>query len=136
MLNEGTGQVSHIYVFSDHQVFARKIVRIFGDITPSDAEAEGQTLSELCRPGFSMYVVEVLKHGWLPRHPSLYYIDMEYCLETLDNRISGVGLKRRQAKHCSTVTLTNGEWLRLELLSLLSMRRRTRIRCLSLTGSR
>jgi len=91
MLNEVNGQVlsSHSVVFSDHQVFARKIVRIFGDITPEDAEREGRTLSELCRPGRSNTVVEVIKHGWLPRHPSLYYIDMEYCPETLESRIHG-----------------------------------------------
>lgn len=46
-------------------------------------------LFDLCRPGRSLTVVEVLKHGWLPRHPSLYYIDMEYCLETLQSRIHG-----------------------------------------------
>ena len=28
-----------------------------------------------------------MKHGWLPLHPSLYYIDMEYCVETLESRI-------------------------------------------------
>ena len=44
-------------------------------------------LSKLCRPSHSRTVVEVIKHGWLPRHPSLYYIDMEYCPETLEGRI-------------------------------------------------
>lgn len=64
-------------------------MRIFGDITHEDAENEGQMLSELCRPGRSRTVVEVRKHGWLPRNPSLYYIDMEYCPETLESRIHG-----------------------------------------------
>jgi serine/threonine protein kinase len=50
-------------------------------------------LSDLCRPGGSNTVVEVTKHGWLPRHPSLYYMDMEYCLETLESRIHGAGQK-------------------------------------------
>ena len=76
-----------IHKSPNNQVFARKIVRIFGDITHEDAESEGRTLSEVCRPGRSLTVVEVIKHGWLPRHPSLYYIDMEYCPETLENRI-------------------------------------------------
>src|SRR6266496_79659 len=46
-------------------------------------------LSELCSPGRSRMVVEVTRYGWLPRHPSLYYIDMEYCPETLESRIHG-----------------------------------------------
>ena len=73
----------------NHQVFARKIVRIFGDVTHEDAESEGRMLSELCRPGRSLTVVEVIKHGWLPRRLLLYYIDMEYCPETLEYRIYG-----------------------------------------------
>ena len=46
-------------------------------------------LSEVCSPGRSHTVVEVMKHGWLPRRPSLYYIDMAYCPETLENGIHG-----------------------------------------------
>jgi len=46
-------------------------------------------LSEVCSVGRSATVVEVMKHGWLPRHPSLYYIDVEYCPETLESRIHG-----------------------------------------------
>lgn len=69
MLNERTEQVTTecwFVCFSDDQVFARKIVRIFGDVTHEDAESEGQMLSELCQPGRSKAVVEVIKHGWLP----------------------------------------------------------------------
>ena len=32
-------------------------------------------------------VVAVLKHGWLPRHPSYYFIDMEYCELSLEEYI-------------------------------------------------
>ena len=64
-------------------------MRLFGDITAEDAEKDGQMLSELCRPGRSRTVVEVREHGWLLGHPSLYYIDMEYCPETLESRIHG-----------------------------------------------
>jgi len=36
-------------------------------------------------------VVEVYAHGWLDKTESLYFIDMEYCSETLQTRIdSGV----------------------------------------------
>ena len=92
-----------ICVFANHQVFARKIVRIFGDITPEDAESEGRMLSELCRPGRSKAVVEVIKHGWLPRHPSMYYMDMEYCPETLESRIHGAGQKAQGSESGSVL---------------------------------
>jgi hypothetical protein len=50
MLNERTGQVLLNCELSDHQVFARKIVRIIGDITPEDVESEERMLSDLCQP--------------------------------------------------------------------------------------
>jgi serine/threonine protein kinase len=34
-------------------------------------------------------VVKVLRHGWLPNDTIRYYIDMEYCRETLEHRIRG-----------------------------------------------
>jgi serine/threonine protein kinase len=68
-------------------------VRIFGDITEEDAENEGRLISELCSPGCSGTVVEVTRHGWLPWQPSLYYIDMEYCPETLESRIVEKGVR-------------------------------------------
>jgi hypothetical protein len=49
-------------------------------------------ISEHCAPGSGKCVVEVTGHGWLPHHSSYYYIDMEYCLETLEDRIHGVVL--------------------------------------------
>jgi hypothetical protein len=47
-------------------------------------------VSELCRPGGNKYVVEVRRHGWLPRNSTYYYLDMEYCSESLEDRIHGV----------------------------------------------
>jgi serine/threonine protein kinase len=45
--------------------------------------------------GQSDAVVQVLGHGWLPKSAGWYFIDMEYCTETLEQRISdmasGVG---------------------------------------------
>jgi hypothetical protein len=98
-----------IYVFANQQVFARKIVRIFGDITPEDAESEGRMLSELCRPGRSKAVVEVIKHGWLPRHPSMYYMDMEHCPETLESRIHGAGQKAQGSESGSMLESVSGQ---------------------------
>lgn len=63
-------------------------------------------LSELCRPGRSSTVVEVTKHGWLPRHPLLYYIDMEYCPETLESRIHVAVQKTRT---CESVSMLDSE---------------------------
>lgn len=69
------------------QVFARKLIRLFGGITREDIDNEANTISRLCRPGINPCVVAVLKHGWLPRHPSYYFIDMEYCEDSLDEYI-------------------------------------------------
>jgi serine/threonine protein kinase len=33
------------------------------------------------------YIIEVLRHGWLPGSPSYYYIDMTYCPRTLEDAI-------------------------------------------------
>lgn len=35
------------------------------------------------------HVVEVRRHGWLPQNSSYYYYDMEYCSESLGNRVHG-----------------------------------------------
>ena len=55
---------------------------VFGSVTQEDIENEVRAISELCRPGQSNTVVEVVKHGWLPR-TDFYFIDMEYCPDTL-----------------------------------------------------
>lgn len=68
---------------------------MIGDVTTEDVEMEARMI-ELCRPGLSNTVVEVIKHGWLPRQGSIYFIDMEYCLETLESRIHGTGHKPPQ----------------------------------------
>jgi serine/threonine protein kinase len=40
--------------------------------------------------------VEVLKHGWLTNDRAYYFIDMEYCPETLEERIESFAGKRSQ----------------------------------------
>jgi hypothetical protein len=64
------------------QLFARKVIRIFGDITKDDIENDTRAISTLC-DGKCRYIVEVLQHGWLV-DMSLYFINMEYCQATLD----------------------------------------------------
>lgn len=89
MMNEDTGQVSQSRGPSNLvQRFARKILRIFGDVTREDVDNEAAVISQVCRPGQSNTVVEVYDHGWLPGpDPLYYYVDMEFCEETLEEWI-------------------------------------------------
>jgi hypothetical protein len=64
---------------------------LIGDTTEEDVENEAWAISALC-DGKCKYVVEVFRHGWLV-HMSLYFIDMEYCDETLEKRISTINRK-------------------------------------------
>ena len=80
---------------SNVQTFARKILRIFGELTREDVENEAAVISQVCIPGQSNTVVEVYEHGWLPGlDPSYYYVDMEYCPQTLEERIHGTAKYR------------------------------------------
>lgn len=78
------------------QVFARKIIRLFGQVTEDDIENEAKAVSSLCTGGHCRQIVEVLKHGWLTKEHSYYFIDMEYCQETLEDRIQSFTIKRRK----------------------------------------
>jgi len=49
-------------------------------------ENEAKPVSAL-RFGGHKYVVEVLKHGWLTSEKSDYFIDMEYCPESLEDQM-------------------------------------------------
>jgi serine/threonine protein kinase len=90
MLDERGGRVYPKLNVADVQVFARKILRIFGDLTREDVENEAAVISQVCRSGQSNTVVEVYEHGWLPGFgPSYYYVDMEYCSQTLEEWIHG-----------------------------------------------
>jgi len=45
-----------------------------------------KVISNLCTPGSAIGVVEVIRHEWFKGEiSSWYYIDMEYCPETLDD---------------------------------------------------
>jgi len=59
-------------------------------VTRRDIENEADVVSKVCQVGRSCQnVVEMYEHGWLDKTKSLYFIDMEYCSETLKARISG-----------------------------------------------
>jgi serine/threonine protein kinase len=75
------------------QVFARKVIRLFGDVTKEDIENEAKAITELCGPNTSRYIVEVVKHGWLWSRDSSYFIDMELCSMTLEQHIYNGGMR-------------------------------------------
>lgn len=86
----GAGWCAQSRMSADVQVFARKILRIWGDLTREDVENEAAVISQVCRSGQSNTVVEVYDNGWLPGFdPSYYYVDMEYCSQTLEEWIHG-----------------------------------------------
>ena len=88
--SDATGKYCNIFSsLVDLQIFARKILRLFGGVRKEDIDNEARAVSQLCAPGRCKNVVEVIRHGWLPTDSSYYYIDMEYCSETLDDRIHG-----------------------------------------------
>jgi serine/threonine protein kinase len=73
------------------QVFARKVIRPFAQVTEQDIENEANAISALCTDRRCMQIIYVLKHGWLTKDHSYYFIDMEYCPETLEDRIKALG---------------------------------------------
>jgi serine/threonine protein kinase len=68
------------------QVFARKIIRIFGEVTERDILKEVQAVEKLCKPGGHKNIVSVFRQGWLSPS-SYYYLDMEFCDLNLDSWI-------------------------------------------------
>jgi serine/threonine protein kinase len=70
------------------QVFARKIIRLGGHATKDDIENEANAVAILCSGRESKHVVAVLQHGWLDSANIYYFIDMEYCPETLEERLT------------------------------------------------
>jgi serine/threonine protein kinase len=90
MRDDRTGEVFSINVAFWSQFFARKIIRPLGaKVTREDIDNEAKAISALCLPGKNKNVVAVLRHDWLPRQSGSYYIDMEYCTESLHSRIQG-----------------------------------------------
>ena len=69
-------------------MFARKIIRLCGYSTTNDIENEAKAVAILCSRRESKYVVQVLQHGWLTVANIYYFIDMKYCPETLEDRLT------------------------------------------------
>ena len=67
------------------QVFARKIIRVFGGVTEKDIMNEVRAVEKLCKPGTHKNIVCVFRQGRLSS--SLYFLDMEYCDLDLDGWI-------------------------------------------------
>ena len=61
------------------QVFARKIVRIFGEVTQDDIENEIRVLCLLNENEWHQNIVKILRHGSFDNSPFYYFIDMELC---------------------------------------------------------
>jgi len=62
-------------------------VRRCGGVTNDDIYNEANAIAKLCDRNKSDAIVEVIRHGWLPGHSTLYYIDMELCGDTLEHYI-------------------------------------------------
>ena len=68
------------------QVFARKLVRVAGEVTEEAISIEVHAIEILMTPGHRN-LVQVYSHGWLPQDSTLYFVDMELCAYDLDNYI-------------------------------------------------
>jgi serine/threonine protein kinase len=72
-------------------------VRRFGPVTEKDIENEANAVSALCTGAKCKYVVEVLKHGWLTKDHTYYFIDMECCIQTLEEFIRDIAKESQVA---------------------------------------
>ena len=52
-----------------------------------DIENECRAITKLCVSSNHPNIVKVIRHGWLPFNPLIYYIDMEYLPLTLEEHI-------------------------------------------------
>src|SRR5271170_4392011 len=60
------------------QLFARKLIRPFSDLTQEDIDNEVKAVTKLCSKGENRNIVAVLKHGRL-ENSTYYFLDMELC---------------------------------------------------------
>lgn len=68
------------------QEFARKSIRIVGEIEKSDIENEVHAINKLCKRDGHPNIIIILHYGWLV-DDHLYFIDMELCDLTLHHYI-------------------------------------------------
>ena len=60
-----------------NQVFARKIIRVFGDVEEEDIQNEVRAVAKLCKPDTHKNIVSVFRYGSFS--DSYYFLDMELC---------------------------------------------------------
>jgi serine/threonine protein kinase len=80
-----------------------------GGITRDEIENEVTAITALCGEGSCDTIVTVLRHGWLPRNPSYYFIDMEYCGITLESKIPEIWRDLRATE--GRPILKNFDWV-------------------------
>ncbi len=69
-----------------HQVFARKIVRIIGQVRKEDINNEARLISSFIENGGHNNIVTIMAHGWITSF-NYYFIDMELCELSLHDYI-------------------------------------------------
>ena len=67
-------------------MFARKLLRPCGDVTPELIQNEMRAVTKLCKPGSHENIVAVFEFGKLPRS-YFHFIDMELCDLNLETYI-------------------------------------------------
>lgn len=72
-----------------------------GGVTREDIDNEAMAIAKLCVGNNTNTIVEVFANGWLPHHPTIYYIDMEYCEHTLERYIERIPQKLIDTKGAS-----------------------------------
>ena len=96
------------------QIFARMIIRLFGQVTEQYIENEAKAVSVLCNGGQCKQIVEVLQHGWLTKDHSYYFVDMEYCQETIEDRIKSFA---KQPQVTTTIVAEKEESFKPKILT-------------------
>src|SRR5438270_7412581 len=81
-----------------------------GHVTKEDIDNETKAISAICTPGGNKNIVAVREHNWLALQPGFYYIDMEYCDETLASRIQQLMAERRFLRPASPILPDGGEY--------------------------
>src|SRR5579859_1294333 len=71
----------------ESHVFARKLIRVLGEVTNEDIEREVDVIESLCAFPKHDNLLEIFGHGWLAGTSSMYYIDMELCVYNLEDYI-------------------------------------------------
>lgn len=68
-------------------MFARKIVRPFGEVNELDIQNEARSTAEILQSGGHKNIIGILRHGWIDSPYQYYFIDMEFCDFNLHNYI-------------------------------------------------